>query len=431
LLHLGWFVGRGYSVHAWNQPWSGSIGSDWASGELLTDLARAMDRACSDYLMIEDGSFVTDAYRGSSEWHLRNAATVPKLDPMPLIPLLGHATSRLGLVATMTTGFYPPFLAARLAVTLDHLTGGRVGLNLVTAHNDRTAQNFGLDRHYEHDLRYEMADEWIEVVNRLWASWEPGAVVADPETGAFADNRKVHPIEFEGRYYRSRGPLNAPAGPQRRPVICQAGGSPAGIAFAAKHADTIVARARGIDGAKAYRSEVIARMAEHGRDPKRCKGMFCTGIVLGETMQEAHDKKKRLDRAMAGDLEPRLAQLSFLSGIDFSRFDLDAPLPDIQTNASRSLTMLYTYGTGARTLREALSDPASGGVDFVGTPDSVATDMGEAIAEIGGDGFMITEGLTRRAIGEITDGLAPALQRRGQMRLRYNHALFRDNLLEF
>jgi FMN-dependent oxidoreductase (nitrilotriacetate monooxygenase family) len=431
LLHLGWFVGRGYSVHAWNQLWSGSIGSDWASGELLTDLARAMDRACFDYLMIEDGSFVTDAYRGTSEWHLHNAATVPKLDPMPLIPLLGHVTLRLGLVPTMTMGFYPPYLAARLAVTLDHLTGGRVGLNLVTAHNDRTAQNFGLDRHYEHDLRYEMADEWIEVVNRLWESWEPDAVVADSQTGAFADHRKVRPIEFEGRYYRSRGPLNAPAGPQGRPVICQAGGSPAGIAFAAKHADTIVARARGIDGAKAYRSEVIARMAECGRDAKRCKLMFCTGIVLGETMQEARDKKDRLDRAMAENLEPRLAQLSFLSGIDFSRFDLDAPLPDIQTNASRSLTMLYTYGTGARTLREALSDPASGGVDFVGTPDSVAADMGEAIAEIGGDGFMITEGLTRRAIGEITDGLASALQRRRLMRSRYNHALFRDNLLEF
>ena len=107
MLHLGWFVGRGYSVHAWNQPWSGSIGSDWASGELLTELARAMDRACFDYLMIEDGSFVTDAYRGTSEWHLRNAATVPKLDPMPLIPLLGQATLRLGLVPTMTMGFYP------------------------------------------------------------------------------------------------------------------------------------------------------------------------------------------------------------------------------------------------------------------------------------------------------------------------------------
>ena len=431
MLHLGWFVGRGYSVHAWNQPWSGSIGADWASGELLIDLARAMDRACFDYLMIEDGSFVTDAYRGSSEWHLRNASTVPKLDPMPLVPLIGQATTHLGIVPTLTTGFYPPYLAARLAVTLDHLTRGRVGLNLVTAHNDRTAQNFGLERHYEHDLRYEMADEWLDVVNRLWESWEPDAIVADPATEFFADHRKVHPIDFEGRFYRSRGPLNAPPGPQRRPVICQAGGSPAGIAFAAKHADTIVARARGIAGAKAYRADATARMADLGRHPHSCKIMFCAAVVLGETMQEACDKKERLDRALAENLEPRLAQLSFLSGIDFSRFDLDAPLPDINTNASRSLTMLYTHGTGARTLREALSDPGSGGVDFVGTPDSVAAEMGEAIAEIGGDGFMITEGVTRRTIGEIADGLAPALQRRGLLRTGFNHTRFRDNLLEF
>ena len=123
--------------------------------------------------------------------------------------------------------------------------------------------------------------------------------------------------------------------------------------------------------------------------------------------------------------------MSFLSGIDFSRFDLDAPLPEINTNASRSLTMLYTHGTGARTLREALSDPASGGIDFVGTPDNVAAEMGEAIAEIGGDGFMLTEGLTRRAIAEMTDGLATALKRRGLMRPAYHQQLFRDNLFEF
>jgi FMN-dependent oxidoreductase (nitrilotriacetate monooxygenase family) len=431
VFHLGWFVGRGYSVHAWNQPWSGTIGSDWARGDLLIDLARAMDRACFDYLMIEDGSFVTDAYRGSSEWHLRNAMTVPKLDPMPLVPLLGQATTKLGIVTTMTTGFYPPYLAARLAITLDHLTRGRAGLNLVTAHNDRTAQNFGLERHYEHDLRYEMADEWIDVVSRLWESWDPDAILADQATGMFADHRKVHEIDFAGRYYKSRGPMNAPPGPQRRPVICQAGGSPAGIAFAARHADTIVARARGIEGARAYRNEVLARMKEYGRDPNHCKIMFCTGLVLGETIDEAQEKKKRLDRSIAENLEPRLAQVSFLSGIDFTRFDLDAPLPDIHTNASRSLTMLLTHGTGARTLREALSDPSSGGVDFVGSPDSVAAEMGESIAEIGGDGFMITEGLTRRTIGEIADGLVPALQRRGLVRTRYSHALFRDNLLEF
>ena len=431
VLHLGWFVGRGYSVHAWNQPWSGSIGADWAEGELLIDLARALDRACFDYLLIEDGSFVPDAYRGSAEWYLRNASTVPKLDPIPLVPLLGQATKRLGIVPTMTTAFYPPYLAARLGATLDHLTHGRIGLNLVTAHNDRTAQNFGLDRHWEHDFRYEMADEWIEVANRLWQSWEEDAVIADPATGVFADHRKVHPIDFAGRYYKSRGPLNAPPGPQRRPVICQAGGSPAGKAFAAKHADTIVARARGLAGAKDYRSEITQLMLHYGRDPRSCKVMFCTAVVLGETMDEARDRKRRLDAALAENLEPRLAQLSFLSGIDFSRFDLDAPLPEINTNASRSLTMLYTYGTGARTLREALADPGSGGVDFVGTPDGVAAEMGEAIEEIGGDGFMITEGVTRHTIAEVTDGLAAALKRRGLMRPSYTHALFRDNLLEF
>jgi FMN-dependent oxidoreductase (nitrilotriacetate monooxygenase family) len=431
LLHLGWFVGRGYSVHAWNQLWSGSIGSDWTSGELFLDLARAMDRACFDYVMIEDGAFVPDAYQGSSDWYLRNASTVPKADPLPLVPLLGYVTKHLGIVATLTTSFYPPYLAARLAATLDHLTRGRAGLNLVTAHNDRTAQNFGLERHHEHDLRYAMADEWMAVVNRLWASWEPDAIVADSQSGLFADYRKVHPIDFAGEYYRSRGPLNVSPGPQRRPVICQAGGSPAGRAFAAKHADTIVARARGIASAKTYRSDVVARMAQHGRKPQDCKVMFCTAVVLGETMQEALDKKQRLDAAVASNLQPRLAQLSFLSGIDFSRFDLDAPLPEINTNASRSLTLLYTEGTGARTLRQALADPSSGGVDFVGTPDSVAAEMGDAIEEIGGDGFMITEGLTRRTIGEITDGLAPALQRRGLMRTAFTHDLFRDNLLEF
>ena len=220
----------------------------------------------------------------------------------------------------------------------------------------------------------------------------------------FADHRSN---DFAGRYYKSRGPLNAPPGLQRRPVICQAGGSPAGIAFAAKHADTIVARARGIEGARAYRGEVLARMKKLGRDPRSCKILFCVGLVLGETIDEAREKKKRLDRSIAENIEPRLAQVSFLSGIDFSTFDLDAPLPEIHTNASRSLTMLLTHGTGARTLREALSDPSSGGVDFVGTPDSIATEMGEAMAAIGGDGFMVTEGPTRRTIGEITDGWSP------------------------
>ena len=274
MFHMGWFVGRGYSVHAWNQPWSGTIGADYMQPDLYVDLVKAMERACFDYVMIEDGSFVPDAYQGTPEWYLHNAYTVPKHDPMPLVPLLTQGSSHLGIVATMTTGFYPPYLAARLGATLDHLTKGRVGLNLVTAHNDRTAQNFGLERHHEHDLRYEIADEWIQVVDRLWQSWEPDAVVADPQTGMYADFRKVHPIDFVGKYFSSRGPLNMPPGPQRRPVICQAGMSPAGREFAAKYADTIVAVCRGAAAAKRYRDDVRLRMARHGRNPDHCKVMF-------------------------------------------------------------------------------------------------------------------------------------------------------------
>jgi FMN-dependent oxidoreductase (nitrilotriacetate monooxygenase family) len=431
MFHMGWFVGRGYSVHGWNQPWSGTIASDYMHPDLYIDLVRALERACFDYVMIEDGSFVPDGYRGSTEWYLHNAYAVPKHDPIPLVPLLAYASQHLGIVATMTTGFYPPYLAARLGATLDHLTRGRVGLNLVTAHNDRTAQNFGLERHHEHDLRYEIADEWIRVVDALWRSWEPGALVADPETGMYADFRKVHPIDFVGKYFKSRGPLNLPPGPQGRPVICQAGLSPAGREFAAKHADTIVAVARGPAGAKLYRDDIRARMARHCRNPDDCKVLFSVSIVLGETLEEAKDRKARADASLAGNLEYRMGRLGFLSGLDFSNVPLDEPLSEVKTNASRGLTQLMTHGTGKTTLREMLSDPGTGGIDFAGTPDSVAAELGEAAEEIGGDGFMITEGVTRRAVAEITDGLAPALKRRGLIRTGYAHRLFRDNLLAF
>ncbi|WP_428487742.1 NtaA/DmoA family FMN-dependent monooxygenase [Rhodopila sp.] len=431
MFHLGWFVGKGYSVHEWNQPWSGTIGSDWMEPDLYIDLARALERACFDYMLIEDGSFVADAFGGAPDWYLRNAYAVPKSDPLPLVPLLGHATKSLGIVATVTTSFYPPFLAARLAATLDHLTHGRVGLNIVTAHNDRAAQNFGLEKHYEHDLRYEMADEWMQVVNRLWASWEPDAIVADAATGVFADPAKVHPIHFEGRFYKSRGPLNTAPGPQRRPVIAQAGGSPAGIAFAAKHADTVIAKVRGVEAAKRFRQRMSEQMIAHGRRPADLKVLFATSVVMGDTMQDADDRRARITAALADQIDTRLAGMSYLSMIDFSKFDLDAPLPKLTTNASRASFEAYLSGDGSRTLREMLLDPGGGGLDFVGTADSIAADMGTVMQEIGGDGILIQDPLTRKTIVEITDGVVPALKRRGLTRSAYSHAHFRDNLLAF
>jgi FMN-dependent oxidoreductase (nitrilotriacetate monooxygenase family) len=431
MFHLGWFVGKGYSVHGWNQPWSGNIGADWMEPDLYIDLAHSLERACFDYMLIEDGSFVADAYGGSTEYYLKNAYAVPKSDPVPLATLLGYVTKRLGIIPTVTTSFYPPFLAARLGATLDNLTHGRIGLNIVTAHNDRAAQNYGLDKHYEHDLRYEMADEWMEVVNALWNSWEPGAVVADPETGIFADHTKVHPIHHEGRFYKVRGPLNMPPGPQRRPVIAQAGGSPAGIAFAAKHADTVIAKLRGVEACKKFRASMTEQMIKCGRNPKDLKVLFATSVVIGETMQDAQDRQARMMAAQAKSLDTKLAGMAYLSMIDMSKFDLDAPLPKLTTNASRMSFEAYFSGDGTKTLRQMLMEPGGGGLDFVGTADSIAAEMGAAMEEIGGDGILFQDFLTRKTVVEITDGLVPALKRRGLTRGAYAHEQFRDNLLSF
>jgi FMN-dependent oxidoreductase (nitrilotriacetate monooxygenase family) len=429
MMHLAWFVGRGFSVHGWPNPVWGDDPVSWTDPDIYLTLARALDRACLDYVMIEDGSLVPDAYQGSHDAYLRHAVSAPKADPMPLVPLMAQVTRGLGIIATMTTATYPPYLGARLAATLDHLTHGRVGINLVTAHNDRTAQNFGLDEQIEHDLRYEMASEWVEIVDRLWRSWESGAIVADRDRRVFADGSKVHPIDFKGQFYRCRGPLNLPAGPQGRPVICQAGGSPAGRAFAAKHADTVIALVRDVAEAKAYRADISSRLEACGRTATDCKVMFCASVTLGESVGEARERWQRRADALAGDLEPRLAALSFFGATDLSTIDPDASLETISTNASR--TMVQAWTARARTLRDVATNPDVDGVPFLGTPESVARDMAEAMEEIGGDGFAFTAPMTRRSITEIANGLVPALQRLEVVRRAYSAATLRETLMEF
>jgi FMN-dependent oxidoreductase (nitrilotriacetate monooxygenase family) len=431
MFHMAWFVGAGVSVQNWNGAWSGNIADEWTRPDLYIDLARSLERAGFDYLMLEDGQLVPDSYQDSPDWFLRTAWMVPKNDPMPMVALIGRATSRIGIVATMTTSFYPPFLGARLAATLDQLTEGRVGLNLVTAHNDRAAQNFGLDRHHEHDLRYEMADEWMTVVGGLWKSWSRDAIVADPESGIFADAAGVRPIDHDARFFKCRGPLNTYPGPQGGPVICQAGGSPAGRDFAAKHAETILARSRTVDDARAFRDDVRARMRVHGRDPDRCKIMFMMTAIIDETDDLAQARWARHVATAEARMPYKLAYMSYASGLDFSKFDLDQPVPDIKTNAAQATTKLLTTVAGRKTLREVAMDPSSGGLDFVGSAETVARKMEDAMTEIGGDGFLVSHALTRRSVAEITDGLAPVLRRRKLIRDGYAHAMFRDNLLEF
>jgi FMN-dependent oxidoreductase (nitrilotriacetate monooxygenase family) len=429
MFHLGWFLTTGFGVYGWGQPWSGNTSADVGQPSLYVEAATTLERAGFTYMMLEDSSVLPDVYKSSFERSVAAGVHV-RFDPMPLIPLMAQATSKIGIIATVATTFYPPFLAARLFTTLDNVTNGRVGMNLVTGSPHAAAQNYGYDEHFEHDLRYEMADEWVDVVSQLWESWEPDAAVLD-DTGLFADHTKIHTVDFAGKFYKSRGPLNCPPGPQRRPVLCQAGGSGPGKDFGAKHADTIIASVNGVAEMKAYREDISARMISYGRDPKDVKVLYLVTPILGDTDQEAYDKRDRMNAAARNNIEGRLAAMSYFTSQDFSKFDLDAPMPDMSKNNGHRSSMEAMSRLGT-TLREvATNSKVASSVDLAGTPSTVAAQMDEIMQEVGGDGYLIAAPVTRKNLTEIADGLAPELRRRGLIRDGYEHELFRDNLMAF
>ena len=427
--HLAWFLSRGFSPKAWRLPWAGDTAENWMKPDLFVDLARGMERACFDYLIIEDSSHVPYKYQGSHDVYLKYAAATPKLDPAVLVPYLAEATKHLGIVPTLSTTEYQPFMLARLVNTLDHVTGGRVGWNMVTGSSDHGAQNYGREAQFPHDERYDRADEFAEIVTRLWESWDADAVVIDREQALFADGAKVHPIHYEGQFFKCRGPLNAPRSPQVRPVLCQAGGSPRGQAFAARWADTIIAAAESVGQMKQFRLDVRARATAAGRDPDGIKILFLAYPIVDTTMEAARDRRRLEAEDSKQHIEMQLALMSTTGGIDFAQFDPDEPLPALTTNGHQSTVAKYA----GRTTRElAMANAVKSGIDFTGTVDHVASMMQEAMQEAGGDGFLLFNGeFTRRYIMEITDGLVPELQRRGLTRRGYPHKHFRDNLMEF
>jgi FMN-dependent oxidoreductase (nitrilotriacetate monooxygenase family) len=432
--HLGWFL-EGSSAQAWNQSWSGTTGKLWMKPQLFTDMARSLERAGFDYLLLEDSSYIADLYHGTMQVYLENAIATPRQDPAVVAGLMTQVTSRIGIVPTLGTFAYPPYLLARLVGTLDQVSDGRIGWNLVTGSSDRAAQNFGLPGMPEHDLRYEMAEEYISVVKALWNSWGPGSILADTDSGVFADWTKVQTVDYVGEHYSSRGPLNSGPLPQGEAVIAQAGGSSRGKQFAAKHADTVVTAVHGLEAMKTYRDDVRSRMLELGRKPDDCKVLFLVSPVIGATEAEAAEKARARDARKLADAELRLAHLSKVTNIDFGQFPLDEPIGgrELTTNGHQQTLADFLREAGDKTLREAAAALGSGAcIELVGTPDQVAGQMDEAMQAVGGDGFLLTsEDTTPRYIAEIVDGLVPALQRRQLTRRSYSFNQFRDNLLEF
>ena len=431
--HLAWFL-QGSSIQAWGADWTGNISEEWMGAGMFLDLARNIERAGFDYLLLEDSIYIGQNWQNSRDIFLRNGMSVPRQEPSVVASLMAAATTRLGIVPTLSTFAYHPYLTARIVGTLDQVSCGRAGWNMVTGSSDFSIQNFGHDALPQHDTRYEMAHEYIDLVTRLWGSWEPGAIVADRENGVLIDPSKVHTVDYKGQYYASRGPLNSGPSPQGQPVIAQAGGSPKGREIAAKYADTIVAHPKGIAAMREYREQVHAHMRGFRRDPKTCKVLFMAVPVLADTEAGARERADRRATWAATNLDQCMAQIGWTTNIDFSGHDLDAPIQELTTNGHQSSLQNFIRKAGGRTLREAViaHSSAGGSIDFVGTPDSVAGQMAEVMQEVGGDGFLITlPNASRRTVAEITDGLVPALQQRGLVRRGYAHTQFRDNLLEF
>ncbi|HTC54648.1 MAG TPA: NtaA/DmoA family FMN-dependent monooxygenase [Steroidobacteraceae bacterium] len=430
--HLGWFLN--FTPDDWDLPFgNGGMPFD---GEFYVEVARTLERACFDYMMIEDKLLVPEAYGGSIESALRLGMMAPKHDPAPLAAICAAATRHLGTVVTLSTLAYPPFLLARLCSTLDSLSGGRFGWNIVTSAENLAAQNFGLEKLPPREQRYDMADEYVDIVNRLFDSWAPDAVIRDREHGIYADWTKVKPINHKGQYFSVRGPLNTVRSPQGRPVYVQAGGSPRGRRFAARHADSIVAVSNGLQQMKAFRDDIRRLAVAEGRNPEQIKVLFLVTPVLGETDAEARQKQQRMVQR-PNFIEQILAIISAITDIDFAKFHLDEVLPHLTTNGEQgSLDKFQQPGSG-KTLRQLVLE-ASGGfaasIELIGTPDHVADLMREAMEFVGGDGFLITtptQRMNRSDLISITDGLVPVLQRRGLVRAEYRHKRLRDTLREF
>ena len=428
--HLGYFTKFG----ATSWPGDGQeFGSRWTDGSYHKDLAKMLEAAKFDFVFFEDSLIVGDRYANSMELDLKNATLSPKLDPMPLLPLMAQETSHIGLVATASTTFYPPYLLARLLSTIDSLTNGRAGWNMVTSSERNAAMNFGMDKLLPPNERYDIADEFVELVKKLWDSWEEGALVADTETGVYVDHTKVHTVNFEGKHFRSRGPLNTLRSPQGYPVLAQAGASERGRQFSSKNAEVVLGMMTGgVPGMKAYRQDIRDRAEAQGRNPDDIKVFFLTPV---EIFPEGGGRPEMTEAEKQASFEHNIVMASSSLDVDFSLYDVDAPVPQDIVAGGHTSALEFMKKAGreeGKSLRDLFSaGKGASGMDFSGTVEQVAEKMMAVMDEVGGDGFLIEGSGYNRQLPDLVNGVIPALQKAGAVRTEYRGTTLRDILREF
>ena len=361
---------------------------------------------------------------------LKRSHTVTSFDPLTLLPALAVVTERLGLVATASTTFDQPYHIARKFASLDHISGGRAGWNLVTTSNPDAALNFGLDDHMEHGERYKRAREFFDVVTGLWDSWADDAFIRDVESGVYFDPDKLHVLDHKGKYLSVRGPLNIARPIQGWPVIVQAGASEAGRQIAAETAEAVFTAQPTLAAGQKFYADVKGRMEKLGRNPDYMKILPAALVLVGTSLQDAQDKRAKLDSLVHYD--SGLASLSIALGHDASTFDPDRPLPEIpESNASKTsrqnvIDLARKTNMTVRQLAQRLGGYS--GLAFVGTPQTIADEMQQWLEQRGSDGFTVNFPYLPGGLDDFCEKVVPELQRRGIFRTEYKGTTLRDHL---
>ena len=413
----------------WTHPRDRS--SDYNKLSYWTDLARILERGRFDGMFLADVLGVYDVYGGNPAAALRNAAQVPVNDPLLLISAMAAVTGHLGFGVTCTLSYEPPYPFARRMSTLDHLTGGRIGWNIVTGYLDSAARGMGKHRQTAHDDRYDVAEEYMEVVYKLWeGSWEDDAVLRDRTRGIFTDPTKVHRVQHHGQHYQVDAIHLSEPSPQRTPLLYQAGTSPRGRAFAARHAECVFMSGPSAKVIATRVSAIRSAAVQNGRNPSDILMFSLMTVVLGRTDREARAKYEEYRQHVSP--EGALTLMSGWTGVDFSGYALDQQVHHVQNEAGRTAMDNISRADPDRvwTVREVAEHVGIGGIGpvVVGTPAQVADEIERWIAETDVDGLNLAYAISPETFEDVVDLLIPELTRRELYKASYRPGTLREKL---
>jgi alkanesulfonate monooxygenase len=425
-LHFNAFM-RPASIHtgAWRYP--GAHADANFNLQRMVGYIQKLERGKFDAFFMADHMAVLNM----SIKALKRSHTVTSFEPFTLLSALAMVTKHIGLIATGSTTFDAPYHIARRFASLDHISNGRAGWNIVTTSNPDAAMNFGLDEHMEHGERYRRAREFYDVVTGLWDSWADDAFVRDPESGIYVDPDRMHVLNHKGPYFSVKGPVNIARPVQGWPLIVQAGASEAGRQLAAETAESVFTSQSSIEVGRAFYADVKGRMKKLGRDPDHMTILPGVLVVVGDTVEEAKAKRRKLDSLV--HYANAIGTLSIALGTDASKFDPDGPLPDDipESNASKSgreraIGLARRENLTVRQLAQRLG--GHGGLSMVGTPKTIADEMEAWLETEASDGFTIQFPYLPEGLDDFVDKVIPELQRRGIFRTEYEGATLRENL---